>query len=257
MRILDIDLDFFLDNIAHGRSFNKRRLNKKYYNPWTIPEVEFFLENNCGLNKIDKIPGKYFIHHDEVFHYIKKEIINENISDSIDLVHVDAHGDISNTIDTSFIYIMDEMLTKSSIKERLEIKNKDELGQLNAGNFLIYMVACKMINELTFVKHQKTCDQFPPLFYQNNDRKSKCLQLKSYGKGFVKNAIGNYTDLHKFLQTQFPLITDNLVPFSEIFWPDFNDGSKFDLIFLTQSPSYTPITSDNLIPVINEYMVIV
>lgn len=50
MKILDIDMDFFLDNVAVSKSFDGIRLEDEYYSPWDIADVRNFLEDNCGLS---------------------------------------------------------------------------------------------------------------------------------------------------------------------------------------------------------------
>jgi hypothetical protein len=66
IRILDFDLDFFLTDIPfRTRLFGKKRLKAVggWYQPWTETKLVNFLESNCGLNKKNKIRGKYFIYH--------------------------------------------------------------------------------------------------------------------------------------------------------------------------------------------------
>ena len=63
MRILDIDMDFFLNDVAHFKSFDSERLNDEDYKPWSIEAVRDYLENNCGLNKSNKVQGAIFKEH--------------------------------------------------------------------------------------------------------------------------------------------------------------------------------------------------
>ena len=49
-RILDIDLDFFLNRVSDSRE-DEKRLNKKKYYPWEKRTLKSFLENRCGLKK--------------------------------------------------------------------------------------------------------------------------------------------------------------------------------------------------------------
>jgi hypothetical protein len=45
-----------------------------------------------------------------------------------------------------------------------------------------------------------------------------------------------------------------LVPFFKIDYNSFNSDGNYDYIFLTQSPGFTPVSSDSLIPVISSYI---
>jgi hypothetical protein len=50
MRILDLDLDFFLSSIAHDQSSGGARLSEKDFKPWASDNVREFLESPCGLS---------------------------------------------------------------------------------------------------------------------------------------------------------------------------------------------------------------
>ena len=58
MKILDIDLDFFLNDIANSRSDYGERLSSDEYFPWEAEDVKAFLECQCGLTKENKIKGR-------------------------------------------------------------------------------------------------------------------------------------------------------------------------------------------------------
>jgi len=110
MRILDIDLDFFLDEIEYFRSRNNKRLNKKDYNPWNYRQVECFLENSFGLNQNYPIEGKIFTHHDELFTHVECEILQGKMHPPFVIHHLDAHSDFAMGIDNCSEYIMETLL---------------------------------------------------------------------------------------------------------------------------------------------------
>ncbi|NTW33329.1 MAG: hypothetical protein HGB12_12025 [Bacteroidetes bacterium] len=251
MRILDIDLDFFLDEIAHFRKRNNQRLNKNAYIPWNAGQVECFLENKLGLDKNNPLPGALFIHHDEVFDWCKDLRMNEN-DESFSFVHVDAHSDLATGIDGCYIYIMETMLRKP-IANRPEIKDAGYLQKLNPGNFLVFMAACEWVNEITFVKHHKSNELYNPLFFQDNNIATNNIQLKSYQLNIVKK-LAQGTNIINNIRNHNPIFQTTPIPFREVKWCDYNENNKFDYIFLTQSPSFTPRSSDKLIDVIKMYM---
>src|SRR2546421_12770717 len=94
IRILDIDLDFFLSNRHMGRVTETNRLDSHSYKPWKIEKVEEFLENCCGLSKTNKTPGKLFVHHIEVFYFLRQLQEANNFSYKFKIDHVDAHADL-------------------------------------------------------------------------------------------------------------------------------------------------------------------
>lgn len=58
MKILDIDMDFFLDNIAHWEN-GLDRLNDAEYKPWLEEEFREFLEKRCLLSRKNPIKGRF------------------------------------------------------------------------------------------------------------------------------------------------------------------------------------------------------
>ena len=81
MRVLDIDLDFFLDVITHAADPGERRPSgpddrphSEGDIPWTEKEVIRFLEKHCGLSDQEPINGRLVTHH------MKPSIIGENSS---------------------------------------------------------------------------------------------------------------------------------------------------------------------------------
>jgi hypothetical protein len=251
MKILDIDLDFFLDEIAHFRKRNNQRLNQKHYIPWNTGQVECFLEDKFGLRKDSPLPGVLFTHHDEVFHWCR-EFKRQGNAENFSIVHIDAHSDLATGIDGCYLYIMETMLRKPNL-ERPIVEDAGDWQKLNPGNFLIYMAACDWIENLTFVKHHKSNETYNPLFFQNNNVETNVLQLKSYNAGIVKNlAMG--TRLFQQISNHNPVFLTNPIPYREVKWCDYKENHKFDYIFLTQSPSFTPKTSDKLLETIKLYM---
>ena len=66
MRIVDIDMDYFLKEIPIIISENNTdRLPDEDYQVWSKDEVIDFLENKLGLSKETKIKGKIVTHHNE------------------------------------------------------------------------------------------------------------------------------------------------------------------------------------------------
>ncbi len=93
MRILDLDLDFFLDNIAHWEEEDGSRLSDTQYSPWTEEEVRGFLEKQCGLSPNAQINGRFITHHHEAFLFWRELILKEQLTTPFEIVHVDAHSD--------------------------------------------------------------------------------------------------------------------------------------------------------------------
>ncbi|WP_420871878.1 hypothetical protein [Cohnella rhizosphaerae] len=125
-RILDVDMDFFLSDIAHWVTDNQR-LDDEYFKAWRELEFRRFLEQNCGLSRHNPIPGRVVVHHDEAFHFWKELIQRCQLQVPFELTHIDAHSD-TGLGDANYVYIMKDLL-HYPINERLSNLNikKSEL----------------------------------------------------------------------------------------------------------------------------------
>ena len=60
MRVLDLDMDYFMTEIANTPFYCKERLAEEDYgnSVWSAEEVRQFLEHNSGLSKKTQNTGK-------------------------------------------------------------------------------------------------------------------------------------------------------------------------------------------------------
>lgn len=246
MRVLDIDLDFFLDNVAYSYyrdGHGLDRLDEELCNPWTIPEVKDFLETQCGLSTENLIPGSYFIHHDAVFYFWRELIQSGQLRRPFDVVHIDTHSDTGNG-DASYVYIMSELL-HMPVDKRMYPK-EDKVG---AGNYLAFALACQWISSVTFVTPHKRINDLCAPHCENFAIESDYFQLRKYTAEQVKELLWRM-----FENPPEPLDVEPSVPYRIVSSEDFHSNGNYSFISLTQSPSFTPQNSDELIPIIMEYM---
>ena len=121
MNILDIDLDFFLDEIIHNRTGEERVANEEA-TPWFVEDVEKYLTSNCGLDKNNKVKGTVVEKHHELFDVWKDLIHAGKITTRFKLVHVDAHADINDTMFGE--KVTHGTIFRRAIEERLVDPNK-------------------------------------------------------------------------------------------------------------------------------------
>ena len=252
MKILDIDLDFFLNDKHRGSITNVKRLPDKYFKPWKVNEVENFLENNCGLNKEKKTHGKYFIHHHEVFLYLRKlqEQNNHLLKFCID--HLDAHADLG-TGDLSYQYIATTILNKPVIERAYPDKLNGWEG-LSSGNFLAFAIACRWVERLNYINNIEWVDDTQWFHFKDFNIKSNIIQFKQFSNSQMDKIINCAIGMKQMTKSITPLSYEPEVPFSVTDFNKFVNKEEYDLIFLTQSPGFTPKKSDELIPVIKQYM---
>lgn len=231
MRILDIDLDFFLNKVALDKPCNNVRLDNTYI-PWSENEVREFMENVLGLSKTKPIQGKVVLHHDEALFFWKRLIDEIKLKVPFDVVHIDAHDDLGLGISTN--YICDEILSeKVADRYSFAIASKEMNNDvaLDCGNYLLFAIACRWIKSLVFIPnpHTDVCNYISRVY------EDRCNIYLSNEKNVDEPRI------------PYTIIQD--------YFKDYRkDEYSFDYFVLSISPSYTPKSSDRLIRVISEYI---
>lgn len=244
MKILDLDLDFFIDKRLTGVSDYGKRADSGAVFPWEPFKVQKFLETQCGLSKDTPTKGRVVEHHHEAFFFWRELTDSQQIELPFEVVHVDAHSDLGLGMnDLSQVFIMSELLYKPPA-ERMDF----DYDELKPGNYLAFVVACRWISKIIFVKHPLWRSDLPWLHFKDYDINSGYLQLK-------KCLPEEINDLGKKLEEMTILEFEPEVPFEMISESEYkNDDEPFSFIILSQSPGYTPETADQLIPIIKEYI---
>ena len=256
LNILDIDLDFFLNHKHTGYAAPKKRLDGNFYKPWDENQTRNFLELNCGLSTTNRVPGVYCIEHVEVFYHLRKWQEQHDFSLRVLLDHVDAHADLG-TGDASYRYISEEIL-QMEVKKRAYPKEKGGWEKLSSGNFLAFAIACRWVNRLRYINDEDEMDDCQWFHLKNFEIDSDIIQLKRYSKEQMDRIISGIDGgMHETATNTKPLELEPEIPFFKVDYRKFTADLPYDFIFLTQSPGYTPVSSDTLIPVIQSYMEIV
>lgn len=96
MKVLDLDMDYFMTEIAHTPFSCTERLEEDFYSEsvWKAEKVRSFLEDNLGLSQKHKIPGRIVSGHNEALFFWEELINGKKLSDPFDVVHVDSHADL-------------------------------------------------------------------------------------------------------------------------------------------------------------------
>lgn len=244
MRVIDLDLDFFLDDIAYLVSDYGERLVESDYQPWEEGKIRTFLEENCGLTASRKIPGRIVLHHDEAFIFWRELVEKGLLEVPFEVVHIDAHADLGLG-DASWEYIMGDLLHKT-LRERMYPERGSH--KLCPGSYLAFAVACRWVESLTFVTHPRWSHDLAWLHFKDYDDSSGYLQLKRYDPKVI--------DVMKIRELT-PQGLEPEVPFHIIKMEEFKDNKPYDYLILSISPGYTPMSADMLLDVFKEYIDIV
>ena len=144
MRVLDLDMDYFMTEIASTPFSCEERLDEEYYGDsvWTEEEVQQFLEQNLGLSKNHKIPGRIVTGHNEALIFWKELINSKMLSDPFGVVHVDSHADLGLG-DASWSFLQSEFLTLpiDSRRKISEYEFCNKIKGISIGDYLLWAVA--------------------------------------------------------------------------------------------------------------------
>lgn len=251
MRILDLDLDFFLNKKHCGVVTNINRLSENDFQPDSNEHFIDFLENRCGLSELRKIRGKVFVHHDEVFYFLRKLQEQRNFELTFEIDHVDAHADIGFG-DSSHFYISSEILALPLSQRPYPDKINGWEG-LSPGNYLSFAIACRWITSLKYITKPEWANDISWFHFRNFDVTTNIIELKRFNSYQIES-IKSFPIAERVASFQ-PIEIEPEVPFSIEDSNNFESDGNYDYIFLTQSPGFTPLTSDRLIPIFNRYII--
>jgi hypothetical protein len=262
--ILDLDLDVFSYPTVHWPQTNARPADSDH-GVATSEDVRFFLEQQCSLNPADKVPGQEFTDHDEAFFVWRRWIREGRISPPFDVIHVDAHADMGLG-DSGYMYLLSELLALPPDKRDDPRRGYDAM---NAGNYLMFAVANRWINNLTYVfpwQRPWSCNwqsglgetiqpdsgdgapgDLMVMHFRNGDWKTRQIELRHCTIEALNASLGRAV-LQPVISTEPP------VPFDFTRIRDFHT-TKITHFVVAQSPQFAPSAADALLPIIRNYFV--
>ncbi len=235
MKVLDLDLDFFLDDCCPLAKMGERP-NPDAASPWTEAAVVEYLERHLGLDAKRPIPGIITETHDGALAFWKARMDQGLLSRPFSVVHVDAHSDLGIGYPGPDIVLNGVLGIRPETRERFERYYENK--QLDEANYLLFALAFRWIDSLTLVR-----DPFSrldlPAFCQRNGDGCRPIRLRSYVSDLFEAQYGR--------EPEIPLrIFDD--PFA------YTADEPFCCMNLAHSPRYAPERADTLIAVIAQYM---
>ena len=255
MNILDIDLDFFLNSRVVYKTLSDRDDDRLI--PWSETKVRNFLERKLGLSTSNPVHGSVVTNHHEVFFKWKDLIEQKQLIAPFHLTHIDAHADLG-IADGSWTYILADYL-KLPVSQRSN-SNKG----ISCGNYITYAIGARWIKDIDFIICENWRDDIPT-FYLTQNSKSKYefpLKYNSYSfeielRRINHDRIDEIIFRDKEIEEVSESIGEPVVPFKITKIEDLDNDKcnvQWDFIFLALSPGYTPTKSDDLVPIIKEYI---
>lgn len=263
MKILDLDMDYFMTEIANTPFSCEERLDEECYGDsvWTEEKVRQFLEHNLGLSKNNKIPGRIVSGHDEALFFWEELINRKRLSDPFDVVHVDSHADLGlGDASWSFLQSMFLTLPVESRRKIHEYEFCDKIKGISIGDYLLWAVAYQMISSITYCANPNgdkndyvldTLKDFHEEFIWDKPVKNY-IQLKYNKKMEMPQYDSSYAYKKKYLDGAIkdPEVELLIIPTIQ----DVRFAGDFDYAVMAQSPNYTPASADFIMDIFKEYI---
>lgn len=267
MVILDLDLDYFMTEVAHNiAETSTGRIDDEDYvdSVWSREDVISFFENNLGLSKDRKIPGRIVAGHNESLFFWKELIEKGHLSIPFEVVHIDSHADLGLGTDTQ-TFISRELL-KWPVEERPNHSwHMNCFGRECAegiADYLLFAIAYRWINKLTYCGNpNELCNDYDIHTLKN-------FEEKPIWKMPVENTLQllfnpNMDCPHRYMDDQSTVnayidasVKEPEVPFIIIPTTEYvNYSGNFDFAVLAQSPNYTPSNADYILDIFREYII--
>ena len=238
MWVLDLDLDFFLDDCCPLAAKGERP-SDRCAAPWPEDAVVSFLENGLGLDRSRPIPGRVTETHDGALAFWKEQTEAGRLSRLFSVVHVDAHADLGIGRPGPG-FVLNNVLGIPP-KERGDFSRYYAQKQLDEANYLLFALAFRWIDALTLVRDPFSRADLPA-FCERDGEGYRPIRLRSFVSTLFEDRYG--------AEPEIPLTV-------------FNDPASvrirepFVCMNLALSPRYAPKSADALVPVIARYMTLV
>lgn len=264
MRFLDIDIDYFMEEIAHTPDLIQERLSEKEYGKcvWNKERVRIFIETNLGLSCDKKIPGRIVKEHNESIAFWQELITLKKLTLPFEVIHIDSHADLGLGYD-SWTYILDCLLSYP-VEERPRHNRYTDCynntHEESIGDYLLFAIAYRWISKIIYCANPNgdKNDYLPNIlknFEENyiwDDPVENTIQLlHNPTMKFPKNRDPSNYKTQYILQSQKePEVPFIIIPTTE----DAHFNGDFDYIVVAQSPNYTPKSADFIIDIFKEYI---
>jgi len=262
LKVLDLDMDYFMTEIANTPFSSSERLGGEYDDSvWSADKVRQFLKTNLGLSKERKIPGRLICGHNEALFFWEELIENGKLREPFDVIHVDSHADLGlGSPSGSFLQGRFLSLPISTRRQIRDYEFNGHIESINIGDYLLWAIAYGMVSSVTYCANPNgykndylwnTLKDFKEEYIWNKPV-INYIQLKfNYGMEMPKYA-SSAVYKKKYLEGAIkdPEVELLIIPTIE----DVRFCGDFDYAVLAQSPNYTPESADYIMDIFREYI---
>lgn len=237
MRVLDLDLDFFLADCCPLAVPGERPVCAGH-EPWAPESLRRFLEKQCGLDRCVPTPGRSFDTHDGALQLWDELIRSGALSVPFSVTHVDAHSDLGIGAPGPGFVLSRVLTTKP--EKRPVLGRYYDCVQLDEANYLLFALAFRWVNELVNVRNPRSRPDIPrEIAILNEKGEYQALLLRSP----VSALMEQYNGMEP--RVPFRIYED---------YREYAAPAPFDFVSIARSPRYAPAEADALMVVVNEYI---
>ena len=231
MRVLDLDMDFFLSGPCPLAALGERP-DESCAEAWSEEAVVRFLEEQCGLSADHPVPGAIFDTHDKALDFWAARLEDGSLTAPFEVVHVDTHSDLAfGPPGTNFVLnvvlsrLPDQRADKEAYRKAVE---------LDEANYLLYALAFRWVDRLSYVRNPKSHQDIPrQLLTAQGD-----IHLRSFISQMMEGRNGK----------------EPVIPFDV--YDDYTEFRQhgYDFVTMAQSPRYAPASADKIMDILKRYI---
>lgn len=234
MRVLDIDLDFFLADCCPLAELGERPALAGH-EPWPEARVIDFLERQCGLDAAHPVPGRIFETHDQALVFWDAQVGAGRLETPFHVTHVDAHSDLGIGYPGPG-YVLYNVIAQAMDK-RCDIPGYYAQRKLDEANYLLFALAFRMVSSLDNVRNPRSRADIPREILVPGQ--PDMIRLCSLTSRLFERQNGPEPAI------PFRVYED---------YTTFRADAAYDFVTLAISPRYAPKEADALAAVIGRYI---
>lgn len=234
MRVLDIDLDLFLQDCCPLAEKGQRPVLAGH-EPWEEQRVRHFLEEQCHLSTAHPLPGRIFETHDSALTYWLELIQKGELTEPFHVTHVDAHSDLGIGYPGPDFVLYN--VISMAPERRRDTEAFYQQVKLDEANYLLFALAMRLISGLDNIRNPRSRQDIPQVLLKNGN--PTLIQLTSFTAKLFEGKNGPEPEV------PFHVYDD---------YTAFQADMPYDFVSLAMSPRYAPKEADCLRDVIAQYM---
>lgn len=231
MRVLDLDMDFFLSDPCPLAPLGQRP-DESCAKVWRDEDVVRFLEEQCGLSTEHPVPGAIFDTHDKALDFWAARVADGRLATPFEVVHVDTHSDLAfGPPGTNFV--LNVVLSRLP-SQRAAIAAYRSAVELDEANYLLFALAFRWIDRLSYVRSPKSHQDIPKHLLDGEGN----IHLRSFISQMMEGRNGK----------------EPVIPFDV--YDDYRTFERkgYDFVTMAQSPRYAPQSADRIMEIVSRYI---